>query len=87
MALQIEKYLYRRKSQAFYDALNEKSRLSKTDEFIEVYASIIYKIYRLLMFLPEMFFTNAKYGSITSGKTELSTFYMYDEATFRKGSN
>lgn len=89
--LQTEKTLHIRKAEVFYTSMKEKTQLAKTDVTVEVLC-FDYQQNLPLPHVPagDVFYKRQLWQynfCIFSGKTGLSTFYMYDEATSKKSSN
>lgn len=86
--LEREKTLHIRKAEVFYTSMKEKTLLAKTDETVEVLC-FDYQQNLPLPHVPagDVFYKRQLWQynfCIFSGKTGLSTFYMYDEATSKK---
>lgn len=91
VALQVEHKHHILKSEKFYTSLKEKTNLAKTDPLIEVLSFDFQQNLPLphipagdVFYKRQLWLYNFCIHSATSG---ISTFYMYDEVTSKKGSN
>lgn len=91
VALQTEKAVHIRKAEIFYRNLKEKSALAKENPNVETLC-FDYQQNLPLPHIPagDLFYKRQLWVynfCIFSAKSGISTFYMYDEATGKKGSN